>query len=109
MSTPTFKPGDGATICHHTDRTACTVVAVSPSSKTLTLRTDTAVLDGWKPEIVPGGFAGHCVNNDTQRYRYAPDPNGAVHTARLRKDGSYRTSGGERVIAGRSHFRDYNF
>jgi hypothetical protein len=69
----------------------------------------TAVLDGWKPKIVPGGFAGHCVNNDAQRYRYAPDPNGAVHTARLRKDGSYRTSSGERVIAGRSQFHDYNF
>jgi hypothetical protein len=109
MKTQSFQIGDGATICHHSDRTACTVIAVSASGKTIRLQTDTAVLDDWKPEIVPGGFSGHCVNNDSQRYRYSPDPNGTIHIARRRKDGSFRTSSGERVIPGRSQFHDYNF
>lgn len=33
MSAPDWNPivGDGATICHYSDRTACTVIRVSPS------------------------------------------------------------------------------
>jgi hypothetical protein len=103
------KPGDGATICHFSDRTACTVVRVSPSGITLWIQRDIATLDDWKPEIVPGGFSGHCVNNDSQRYAYQPDPGGTMHRARLRKDGRYRTTNNERVIPGRHHFHDYNF
>ena len=105
----TPKPGDGATICHHSDRTACTVVRVSPSGITLWIQQDIATLDDWKPEIVPGGFSGHCVNNDSQRYVYQPDPDGIMHRARLRKDGRYRTPNNERVIPERHQFHDYNF
>jgi hypothetical protein len=103
------KPGDGATICHHSDRTACTVVRVSPSGITIWIQRDIATLDDWKPQIIPGGFAGHCVNNPDQLYTYQPDPSGTMHSARLRKDGRYRTPGGERVIPGRHQFHDYNF
>jgi hypothetical protein len=109
MSEWTPTVGDGATICHFSDRTACTVVRVSPSGKTLYLQPDTATLDGWKPEILPGGFAGHCVNNHEQAYTYQPDPGAPLHRAGLRKDGRYRTTRGERVVPGRSHFHDYNF
>ena len=105
----TPKPGDGATICHYSDRTACMVVRVSASGKTVHLQEDTATLDDWKPEIVPGGFSGHCVNNDSQRYAYQPDYSGTIHRANLRKDGCYRTTSGEQVIPGRHHFHDYNF
>ena len=103
------KPGDGATICHYSDRTACTVVRVSASGKTVHIQEDTATLDGWKPEIIPGGFAGHCVNNADQRYVYQPNPAGVIHRASLRKDGRYRTTNNERVIPGRHQFHDYNF
>jgi hypothetical protein len=111
MSQPEWTPkvGDGATICHHSDRTACTVVRVSPSGITIWMRRDIATLDGWKPKIVPGGFAGHCVNNDCQRYTYRPDPDGTMHRARRLANGSYLTPGSERVIPGRHHFHDYNF
>ncbi len=53
MSAPAWNPivGDGATICHFSDRTACTVARVSNSGKTLYLQPDIATLDGWKPEI----------------------------------------------------------
>jgi hypothetical protein len=111
MSAPAWNPivGDGATICHYSDRTACTVVRVSPSGKTLYLQPDIATLDGWKPEILPGGFAGHCVNNHEQRYTYEADLTAPLHRASLRKDGRYRTTSGEKVVPGRHHFHDYNF
>jgi hypothetical protein len=104
---PSF--GQGATICHYSDRTACTIVEVSPSAKTITLQPDHAELDHWKPEMIPGGFAAHCTNNSTQRYRYARNAKAPIVKARLRKDGRYRTPAGERVIEGRHHFHDYNF
>jgi hypothetical protein len=103
------QPGDGATICHYSDRTACTVIRVSPSGKTIHLQRDTATLDGWKPEVVSGGFSGHCVNNAEQKYIYQPDSDGPIHRASLRKDGRFRTANGEPVIPGRHHFHDYNF
>jgi hypothetical protein len=103
------QPGDGATICHYSDRTACTVVGVSASGKTVHLQEDIATLDDWKPEITPGGFSGHCVNNDSQRYVYQPNPAGIAHRARLRKDGRYCTTHNEQVIPGRHQFHDYNF
>ena len=111
MSAPDWNPivGDGATVCHYSDRTACTVIRVSPSGKTLYLQSDTAVLDDWKPEFIPGGFAGHCVNNTEQRYAYQPNPQGAIHRASRRKDGWFRTTNGEPVIPGRRQFHDYNF
>lgn len=111
MSATQWKPavGDGATICHYSDRIACTVVRISASGKTLWMREDSSTLDNWKPEIVPGGFAGHCVNNAEQRYIYQPNPDGRVHRASLRKDGKFRTTNGEPVIPGRHHFHDYNF
>jgi hypothetical protein len=111
MSAPLWNPsaGDGATICRFSDRTACTVVRVTPSGHTLYLQPDTATLDGWKPKIIPGGFSGHCVNNEEQRYTYEANPNAPFHRATRRKDGRFRTSQGESVIPGRNHFHDYNF
>ena len=111
MSAPEWIPavGGGASVCHYSDRTACTIIRISPSGKTIWMREDTAVLDGWKPEFVAGGFAGHCVNNHEQRYVYQTNPDGHVFRASLRKDGKFRTTNGERVIPGRHHFHDYNF
>lgn len=111
MSAPDWTPavGGGATVCHYSDRTACTVIRVSPSGKTVYLQSDTAVLYDWKPEFDPGGFAGHCTNNTEQQYAYQPNPQGAIHRASVRKDGKFRTTNGERVVSGRHHFHDYNF
>jgi hypothetical protein len=111
MNSEKWSPiaGDGATICHYSDRTACTVARVSPSGKTLYLQPDIATLDGWKPEIIPGGFSGHCVNNAEQTYAYTPNPTGSMIRASLRKDGRFRTTNNEPVIPGRHQFHDYNF
>ena len=111
MSAPQWTPaiGGGATVCHYSDRTACTVIRISPSGKTFWMQEDTAILDNWKPDIKPGGFAGHCSNNNEQTYKYSPNPEGHVHRASLRKDGWFRTTNGEPVLPGRRQFHDYNF
>jgi len=101
--------GQGATICHYSDSTACTIVWISATRKTIAIQADHAELDNWKPEMIPGGFSAHCVNNHSQRYRYRPNPEARIRKARLRKDGTYRLVTREKVIEGRHHFHDYNF
>ena len=54
---------------------------LSHSGKTIWMQEDTATLDDWKPEFIPGGFAGHCVNNAEQRYAYQPNPDGVLQSA----------------------------
>ena len=104
-----MKISDGATVCGYSDRTACTVIRVSPSGKTVWLQEDNANLKPeWKPEIIPGGFSGHCTNNTTQKYDYTPNPNGCVYRAFLNKKGKLRV-GTSTVIEGRHKFYDYNF
>jgi hypothetical protein len=43
--------------------------------------------EGWKPEIVSGGFAGHCTNNEDQRnaWSISPDEEGRLVTLRWSK------------------------
>jgi hypothetical protein len=108
-TTPWPAVGQGATICHYSDRTACTIIAVSASGKTISLQPDHAELDNWKPKMVPGGFAAHCTNQSEQKYKYRPNPEAPIWKARLRKDGLYRTTNNERVTQGRHQFHDYNF
>jgi len=50
------------------------VRVVSP--KTIEIRLmDAELVEGWKPEIVSGGFSGHCVNQGSQQYNYkSPTP-----------------------------------
>lgn len=108
---PEFQAGDGATVHLYTDAHAYTVIDVSHGGKRVTLQQDTATLDpSWKPEIIPGGFAGHCVNQDSQRWTYETNPDGAIVTASLTKRG-WRVGGqnGQRVTKGRRQFHDYNF
>jgi hypothetical protein len=107
----TFAVGDGATLHYWTDAHAYTVTAVSASGKTITMQQDTAERDpSWKPETIPGGFAGHTVNNRDQRWTYKPDPDGRVIQARLTARGwMYGGQRGQRVTKGRHQFHDYNF
>ena len=43
--------------------------------------------EGWKPEIVSGGFAGHCTNNNDQRKAWdiSSDEEGRLVTIRWSK------------------------
>lgn len=104
-----IRVGDGVTVNLWSDRYAATVTKVTKS--TVTVRRDKATLDpNFKPEWIPGGFAGHCINQDEQKYSYAPDENGAVYTFRWsNKYQRYGQPGNMTLSKGRHEFYDYNF
>ena len=111
MLLPTnVKVGDGVTINMWTDRYAATVIKVTKCS--LTVRRDRAILDPeWMPKYLPGGFSGHCFNNNEQRYiAYKPDETGSIYTFRWsEKYQSYGRPGDITLSKGRHEFYDYNF
>lgn len=103
------KVGDGATICYWSDREAGTIVKVT--RKSITIQRDKATLSpDFKPEFIPGGFAGTVINQHEQSYTYEPDPSGRKMTFHWsEKYQSYGQPGNLRAIKGRHEFYDYNF
>ena len=91
--------GGGATIQHWTDRTACTVIKISKSGKTVWMQEDHA------KRVDNNGMS------DQQEYEYSCDPNGKIYKATLRKDGCYRLTGTKNVIRFdvRRKYYDYSF
>lgn len=78
-----FHVGDRVHYDLGTDVYPGTVVRVTPTR--VTVRTDTYHVDPtWEPEWIPGGFAGHVVNNREQRQIVEEDLDGAemVFTAK---------------------------
>ena len=103
------KVGDGVTIHYYSDAHAGTVIARTKT--TLTIQQDKATLkDGWKPEIVSGGFVGHCVNQDSQEYDYERDENGRIYKAHWSNvKGRFIADGCLSISNGRDEYYDYNF
>jgi hypothetical protein len=65
----------------------------------------------WKPEISPGGFAGHCSNQSEQTWLYESDPDAPVIRVRwapAKRQWQYK---GTRFVMSHSprYFHDYNF
>jgi|TARA_R110000824_G_scaffold18640_4_gene73465 hypothetical protein len=83
------------------------------SSKTIEIRSmDAERSEGWKPNFVAGGFAGHCTNNDNQSnaWKIQSNPAGHVMRARLQKDGSWKSAYGRHVLSSSAtKHHDYNF
>lgn len=117
-----LQPGEGVTVSLWSDCEAYTVV--SRTATTMTLQEDKATLDpSFKPVFVAGGFAGHCTNQNEQRWFYEGDHMGAIIKISLRRwkdeEGNerrmWKRSGvgtferGGSVILGRHKFHDYNF
>ena len=93
-----------------TDADPWLVTEVSASGKTLQLQAQKAELDPtWHPDTQPGGFAGHTVNNDSQRWIITPDPDGVRTTVRLTKRGWQGARGTKFSIGTARKFYDYNF
>lgn len=64
----------------------------------------------WKPEIIPGGFAGHCVNQHEQRWIISSDPSAPIVRIRLGKKGWKDRHGNRYTLSDRpKKFYDYNF
>lgn len=88
--------GMGATELCWTDRHAYTVVAVSPSGKTITLQADTAT------RVDNNGMS------ECQNYEFSRDPNGQLVTARLTKKG-WACKGRRFSLDSRSEYHDFSF
>lgn len=72
---------------------------------------DAVLADDWAPDIVAGGFAGHCANNQSQRWVYSTNTDHQVIKLRRRKDGLWYSAHGwpHRIAAEPRRFHDYNF
>lgn len=101
--------GDGATVHYYSDSDAYTII--KRTAKTLTLRRCKAMLKPeFKPKWIPGGFVGHCTNQNEQEYDYEEDENGRTVKAYWSetKQGFY-VEGCLYVTPGRREYYDYNF
>lgn len=97
---------------HHgwSDVTPYEVLSITKSGYTATVRAMHAELDkSWKPEVVPGGFAGHCINNIEQRWVITPDPDGVILKVRRTKYGWRNGFQRFKASATPCMFYDYNF
>lgn len=95
-STGTPKVGDGATVLMWTDREPATVIAVSPSGKTVTVQ-----MDRYRRTDANG-------MSEVQSYAYERNPAGEVLTFRLGKRG-WRGRGGGVAFGHREKYHDYSF
>jgi len=113
-----FREGDKAHVCGYTDVTPATVVEVKRGGKEVTVQVDNFELaEGEKPEVVAGGFVGHCTNQSDLKYDISRNENGGHMTFTLRKwRGRYcwtikgcNPNGSQAIGAGWIAFYDYNF
>lgn len=67
--------------------------------------------DSVKLKWVPGGFAGHCVNQGEQKWFYKSNPDNPVKRIRRRKDGYFYSGYNTRYYLEQEprKFHDYNF
>lgn len=106
-----IKVGDHITMLVGTDAYSYTVLGFN--KRFVTIQKDYQEIDikNWKPEIIPGGFCGHCTNNYSQKWIVESNPNGVIDKFSVSGDGFVRSIGSRRnnIILGAFPFRDYNF
>ena len=107
----TNLPKAYANLICYSDVAPYEVLAVSKSGKQITIRAMHAERDpSWKPEIVPGGFLGHCVNQREQRWVITSDEGREPMKAHKRADGYFWSAFGKHRISEQPRkFYDYNF
>tara|TARA_R110000782_G_scaffold176984_2_gene267914 strand:+ start:249 stop:617 length:369 start_codon:yes stop_codon:yes gene_type:complete len=82
------------------------------SDITLEIRAMDAVSSpDWKPEIISGGFAGHCVNNNDQKDAWIITSNENYGTIRIRKNkrGVWKDKSGNRYFLSDKPVYKYDF
>jgi hypothetical protein len=100
-----------ANLIGYSDVAPYEVLSISKSGKQITVRAMRAERDpSWKPEIVPGGFLGHYVNQSEQRWIISTDEDREPMKAHKRADGYFWSAFGKhRIEAQPRAFYDYNF
>lgn len=63
----------------------------------------------WKPEIIPGGFAGHCTNQHEQTWLFRKIEDRITKTLRQNKKGEWVLKGVKFSEGVAREFYDYNF
>lgn len=103
------KIGDGITCHGYSDSHAYTIIA--KTAKTITIQRDDAELDNWKPEIIPGGFVGHCTNQASQKYTYKQNKDNPIDVLHADRKGFFHSNNDKKHFAtiGRNEYYDYNF
>lgn len=112
-----FPVGTGVTECLWTDSHAWEVVGHKGSNTILIRKLRPERDQSFKPDWVPGGFAGHCTNAGQQRWILHSDPSQPVlrHTLGKRARESLARSGGftkhgvRWLIGQATYYHDYNF
>lgn len=82
------------------------------SDRCIEVRAMDATLDPtWKPEMIPGGFFAHTVNNHEQRWTYASNEQNETRRVRLHKNGQWKDAHGStyKPASEPRKFYDYNF
>jgi hypothetical protein len=82
------------------------------SDKTVEVRAMDSELDpNWKPETIPGGYAGHTVNNFSQEWIITSNPEHPVIRIRKHKNGQWYSKHKQRFVFSDVPVRhyDYNF
>lgn len=95
----------------YTDITPYEVV-VAKTARKLVIREMKCELDpNWKPEMIPGGFAAHTVNNSTQEWTITSEPGRESVVIRQHKNGEWKDKYGNRYSLNTKpvKFYDYNF
>ena len=85
-----FDPqvGDQGAVYYYSDVHPCTVI--KRTKKFVTVQMDNYKLNkDSKPEIIPGGFVGHCTNQNELKYDITRNENGGTMRFGLRKDGRW--------------------
>ena len=116
----TYPIGTGVTELLWSDSHPFEVIGYAGET-TLIIRSMTAERDpNWKPEIIPGGFVGHCANNHSQEWVLKSDLDGRVLKIRRSKSKKHKNpedalskywyKGDRRFSVGKAtYFYDYNF
>ena len=107
------KVGDQAAGYYYSDVHPCTVI--KRTKKFVTVQMDNYKLNKEiRPNIIPGGFAGHCTNNRELQYDITRNEKGGLMKFGLRQDGTWCQCGDSSrnptaLGKGWRAFYDYNF
>lgn len=99
INNPLPEVGGGVTICHWSDCSPATIIKISANGHKITIQEDKS------RRLDKNGMS------DCQEYEYTPDPEGTIHVAYLRHDGTYRLPRSKTRVSlfGRRKFHDYSF
>ena len=110
-----FDPqiGDKAHVLYYSDIKPCTVI--KRTKKFVWVQSDNYKLaEGERPNIIPGGFAGHCTNQRSLKYEFTRNHKGSIYKFGFRENGRWCQCGDHcsnptTLGKGWRAFYDYNF